>query len=216
MCLSPDNEHTCSETDFIEEKGNFHQLLEFSIPLARPTDDQGWGGWPPPSLVVSLTVKYPFFTPSLSPWSNWNTQIIDCSGFIATNLTPAPPPIPGVALRKPLESRQRHLDSPGECWLAEEGLFYRARRWCSGIMQDSHSCDPGSIPGRRKFWNFERKGKFCEGQKKSPWRGIEPRPPAWQAGILTTRLSRIGYYGPVEKHWSFPQKTVCSKNKWES
>ena len=24
------------------------------------------------------------------------------------------------------------------------------RRWCSGIMQDSHSCDPGSIPGRRK------------------------------------------------------------------
>ena len=21
-------------------------------------------------------------------------------------------------------------------------------RWCSGIMQDSHSCDPGSIPGR--------------------------------------------------------------------
>ena len=24
-----------------------------------------------------------------------------------------------------------------------------ARRWCSGIMQDSHSCDPGSIPGRR-------------------------------------------------------------------
>ena len=25
------------------------------------------------------------------------------------------------------------------------------RRWCSGIMQDSHSCDPGSIPGRRTF-----------------------------------------------------------------
>ena len=24
------------------------------------------------------------------------------------------------------------------------------RRWCSGIMQDSHSCEPGSIPGRRK------------------------------------------------------------------
>jgi hypothetical protein len=23
------------------------------------------------------------------------------------------------------------------------------RRWCSDIMQDSHSCDPGSIPGRR-------------------------------------------------------------------
>ena len=27
-------------------------------------------------------------------------------------------------------------------------LLYE-RRWCSGIMQDSHSCDPGSIPGRR-------------------------------------------------------------------
>ena len=28
------------------------------------------------------------------------------------------------------------------------------RRWCSGIMQDSHSCDPGSIPGRR-ILNFK-------------------------------------------------------------
>ena len=26
------------------------------------------------------------------------------------------------------------------------------RRWCSGIMQDSHSCDPGSIPGRRNLF----------------------------------------------------------------
>ena len=26
----------------------------------------------------------------------------------------------------------------------------RKRRWCSGIMQDSHSCEPGSIPGWRK------------------------------------------------------------------
>ena len=26
---------------------------------------------------------------------------------------------------------------------------YKLRRWCNGIMQDSHSCDPGSIPGRR-------------------------------------------------------------------
>ena len=26
-----------------------------------------------------------------------------------------------------------------------------------------------------------------------PWRGIEPRSPAWQAGILTTILSRITY-----------------------
>ena len=25
-------------------------------------------------------------------------------------------------------------------------------RWCSGIMQDSHSCDPGSIPGRCNYF----------------------------------------------------------------
>ena len=32
-------------------------------------------------------------------------------------------------------------------------IAVRLRRWCSGIMQDSHSCDPGSIPGRRTaFW----------------------------------------------------------------
>lgn len=28
----------------------------------------------------------------------------------------------------------------------------REHRWCSGIMQDSHSCDSGSIPGRCKFF----------------------------------------------------------------
>lgn len=26
------------------------------------------------------------------------------------------------------------------------------RHWCSGIMQDSHSCDPGSIPGQRMYF----------------------------------------------------------------
>ena len=31
-------------------------------------------------------------------------------------------------------------------------LNLESRRWCSGIMQDSHSCDPGSIPGRRNFF----------------------------------------------------------------
>ena len=28
-------------------------------------------------------------------------------------------------------------------------LELKQRRWCSGIMLDSHSSDPGSIPGRR-------------------------------------------------------------------
>ena len=31
-------------------------------------------------------------------------------------------------------------------------------------------------------------------KKKSPRRGIEPRSPAWQAGILTTILTRMIYY----------------------
>jgi hypothetical protein len=35
------------------------------------------------------------------------------------------------------------------------GIPYQTklRRWCSGIMQDSHSCDPGSIPGRRTLFS---------------------------------------------------------------
>ncbi|XDV28025.1 hypothetical protein PO909_031437 [Leuciscus waleckii] len=33
-------------------------------------------------------------------------------------------------------------------WVGISPSLHR-RRWCSGIMQDSHSCDPGSIPGRR-------------------------------------------------------------------
>ena len=31
-------------------------------------------------------------------------------------------------------------------------IVLHMRRWCSGIMQDSHSCDPGSIPGRRSLF----------------------------------------------------------------
>ena len=35
----------------------------------------------------------------------------------------------------------------------EKGEDACKRRWCSGIMQDSHSCDPGSIPGRRRMFS---------------------------------------------------------------
>ena len=35
--------------------------------------------------------------------------------------------------------------------LLKFSLLLTWRRWCSGIMQDSHSCDPGSIPGRRNL-----------------------------------------------------------------
>ena len=27
-------------------------------------------------------------------------------------------------------------------------ILYYLRHWCSGIKQDSHSCNPGSIPGQ--------------------------------------------------------------------
>ena len=40
--------------------------------------------------------------------------------------------------------------------LISGGMLWR--RWCSGIMQDSHSCDPGSIPGRRKIFVFSVTG----------------------------------------------------------
>ena len=43
------------------------------------------------------------------------------------------------------------------------------------------------------FNEFKRK-KHSWKNKKSPRRGIEPRSPAWQAGILTTILSRIDTY----------------------
>ena len=51
----------------------------------------------------------------------------------------------------------------------------KQRRWCSGIMQDSHSCDPGSIPGRRRISFFE----YIFGikmAKKCLQRGLNSRP----------------------------------------
>ena len=39
--------------------------------------------------------------------------------------------------------------SPREQRSALNCLEPKQRRWCSGIMLDSHSSDPGSIPGRR-------------------------------------------------------------------
>ena len=44
---------------------------------------------------------------------------------------------------------ERHYSPPQGNSGGRGDLSCRARRWCSGIMQDSHSCDPGSIPGRR-------------------------------------------------------------------
>ena len=40
--------------------------------------------------------------------------------------------------------------------------FRYQRLWCSGIMQDSHSCDPGSIPGGRSLSNcFRYQRHWC-------------------------------------------------------
>ena len=42
--------------------------------------------------------------------------------------------------------------------------FRYQRLWCSGIMQDSHSCDPGSIPGGRSLSNCIRYQRlWCSG-----------------------------------------------------
>ena len=54
---------------------------------------------------------------------------------------------------------------------------HAVRRWCSGIMQDSHSCDPGSIPGRRKIFEPTLLVMLVA-KRLPPRRGIEPRPPA--------------------------------------
>ena len=37
VCLTPDNEHMCSEMDFIQEKGNFHPMIIYKRPV--PPDD---------------------------------------------------------------------------------------------------------------------------------------------------------------------------------
>ena len=53
------------------------------------------------------------------------------------------------------------------------------RRWCSGIMQDSHSCDPGSIPGRRTCILSLR---VCEASCIIVLRLFCTRVPAWPNG----------------------------------
>ena len=56
--------------------------------------------------------------------------------------------------RKMLQATTRVTElenSWNNCWFLKSCSGMSERRWCSGIMQDSHSCDPGSIPGRRIF-----------------------------------------------------------------
>ena len=56
--------------------------------------------------------------------------------------------VPGATIRRFVNFCQHFSYT----WLNLGLCFYMysiLRRWCSGIMQDSHSCDPGSIPGRR-------------------------------------------------------------------
>ena len=71
----------------------------------------------------------------------------------------------------------------------------RACEWMVGMLCVS----------RRKEEKKKRKGKW----KRSPRPGIEPGSPAWQAGILTTILSRIGIdeYTRTTTHTRHHQKT---------
>ncbi len=48
--------------------------------------------------------------------------------------------------------------------------------------------------------------------KKSPRRGIEPRSPAWQAGILTTILTRIRYL--IDNFYSISIKGIDLPSSW--
>ncbi len=52
-----------------------------------------------------------------------------------------------------------HVKGPG---FNPRHLQFDTRRWCSGIMQDSHSCDPGSIPGRRTCFHLNVLREHCK------------------------------------------------------
>ena len=58
------------------------------------------------------------------------------------------------------------------------------RRWCSGIMQDSHSCDPGSIPGRRNFEILKEKEIFVKDKRNLPDGELNPGLPRDRRGSL--------------------------------
>ena len=92
--------------------------------------------------------------------------------------------------------------------------------------------DPGSIPGRRNifsisgrpqqeentpFWHSEKIYSIPGVQKGFPTPGIEPGPPGWEPGILTTRPYRIGcsMWGLLSRDTLMGQQQV-SFHRWYS
>ena len=69
----------CSETGFTQGKGNFHPTTRIrnSFNCCYCPPDDHFQKDAPTLLTVSLTVKYPFFTPSLSPVLKQLYQIIN-------------------------------------------------------------------------------------------------------------------------------------------
>ena len=63
-------------------------------------------------------------------------------------------------------------------------FLLKLRRWCSGIMQDSHSCDPGSIPGRRNFEILKEMENFVKDKRNLPDGELNPGLPRDRRGSL--------------------------------
>ena len=103
-----------------------------------------------------------------------------------------------------IKARSRHLDSnqgPGEIWTT---TILRSTNWatarnkiclsgrCFLYGQPRHWCSPARDSNPPVQIKCQKKFEFADICLISPPRGIEPRPHAWKARILTTRPWGIG------------------------
>ena len=91
------------------------------------------------SSFTKFCTKTRYNSPFSSVVEHWSRK----PGVVSSNLTGGNPTVlPMIQLEVKHYSMQsgNHV-APTRCW-------------CSGIMQDSHSCDPGSIPGQRKVLTY--------------------------------------------------------------
>ena len=65
---------------------------------------------------------------------------------------------------------------------------------CTIVLYDLNITSLGLFDAKRLRYILFTNHNPILGRKKSPRRGIEPRSPAWQAGILTTILTRNAMY----------------------
>ena len=86
-----------------------------------------------------LTSIHIFISLHSSVVEHWSCK----PGVVSSNLTGGNPTVlPRIQLEIQHDSLQNGTgETPTRCW-------------CSGIMQDSHSCDPGSIPGQRTVLTY--------------------------------------------------------------